>query len=300
MHTLDRLAADIAARQHGVVWRPQLLRAGLDRHAVQRLRRTGWLDSIHRGVYRVGPVAAPRTNEMAALLACGFAEPERTGIMALARRTAAVLLGMLQPQEAPARVEVIGSTIDRRRPRICVMRDSDLQRDEVAEFDGMPITTRARTLLDLAGVLARKPLERAFARAERDGLVATDVAALLARHPRLRGAGVLAALIDGGAALTRSPGEEALLDLVASGGLPKPEVNVMVEGFEVDTLWRSRRLIAEVDGFAYHSDARAFERDRLRDSVLTAAGYRVMRLTWHQITKEPHKVLVRLAGALAR
>jgi very-short-patch-repair endonuclease len=77
-----------------------------------------------------------------------------------------------------------------------------------------------------------------------------------------------------------------------------PERNVRIAGHEVDLLWRRERLVVEVDGFAHHSDRKAFERDRRRDADLIAAGYRVIRITWRQLVSEPEAVAVRLARAL--
>ena len=67
---------------------------------------------------------------------------------------------------------------------------------------------------------------------------------------------------------------------------------------EVDFLWSSQRLVVEVDGFTYHASRAAFERDRLRDAELQAAGYRVIRVTWLQIERRPLALTARLAQAL--
>jgi very-short-patch-repair endonuclease len=75
-------------------------------------------------------------------------------------------------------------------------------------------------------------------------------------------------------------------------------MNVMVRGFEVDALWERERLIVEIDGFAFHSSPTAFERDRRRDGILAAAGFRVLRVTWRQLTRETDSLLVCLAQAL--
>jgi very-short-patch-repair endonuclease len=80
--------------------------------------------------------------------------------------------------------------------------------------------------------------------------------------------------------------------------LREPEVNVRMEGYEVDFLWRVERLVIEIDGRAFHSSDRSFENDRRRDAVLLAAGLRVMRVTWRQIVREPEALLVRLVRAL--
>ena len=81
--------------------------------------------------------------------------------------------------------------------------------------------------------------------------------------------------------------------------LRDPEVNIRVEGYEVDFLWRDERLVVEIDGRAFHSSDRTFESDRRRDAVLIGAGLRVMRVTWRQIVEEPEALLVRLALALS-
>lgn len=70
-------------------------------------------------------------------------------------------------------------------------------------------------------------------------------------------------------------------------------------GYEVDFLWRDRRLVIEVDGYAFHSSPAAFERDRLRDGELEDAGYRVRRITWRQLTEHAAGVEQRLRRALA-
>src|SRR5690606_15773158 len=87
--------------------------------------------------------------------------------------------------------------------------------------------------------------------------------------------------------LTRSEAEERFLVLIREARLPRPDANTMVGGHEVDFLWPEHGLIVEIDGFAFHSSRRSFERDRLRDAELTAAGLRVVRITWRQLTGQP-------------
>lgn len=155
---------------------------------------------------------------------------------------------------------------------------------------------------DLAAVIGRRDLNRAAARAERLGLLRDDdLATLVALHRRRRGAPLLrAAILDGrGPTLTRSEAEARFLELVRRGGLPPPAANVVVEGYEVDFLWRAERLVVEVDGFGYHASRSRFEADRRRDSDLVAKGFRVVRVTWRQLTREPDATLARVAAALA-
>ena len=86
--------------------------------------------------------------------------------------------------------------------------------------------------------------------------------------------------------------------LLRRAGLAPDETNARVEGREVDLVWRSRRLVVEVDGYAYHRGRAAFERDRRRDADLQAAGYRVIRVTWRQLVEAPERVIAQIARAL--
>jgi len=178
-----------------------------------------------------------------------------------------------------------------------------LESDEVTELHGLPVTAPGRTLLDLAGRLPHRDLERATAIAIRKRMVSNaDLVALLDRHPRHAGAARLRSILgaEHEPAMTRSEAEDRFLDLVRRAGIRAPEVNVVLFGYEVDFLWRSERLVVEVDGFAFHSSYREFESDRERDSLLSARGYRVIRATWRRIVEQPESLAVRLALALAR
>jgi hypothetical protein len=167
--------------------------------------------------------------------------------------------------------------------------------DVVRQPDGLPVTSVARTLVDLAGVLTGHKLERSCHRAEVLRLLdVSDVEHLLASR-RSRGArnlrAALGTLAPAAPAITRSELEERFLALAADAGLPRPEVNAMVAGHEVDFLWRDQRLVAETDGAATHLTPTAFEEDRRRDAALQVAGFRVVRFTSRQITDDSRRVL---------
>lgn len=291
----DSVILALAAEQHGVVARGQLARAGIPAHTIKHRLKKGWLESIHRGVYRVGPIISPRCREMAALLACGPGA-------ALSHRSAGALLGLLP--SPPATAPVVISTIRDVRGMgrsIRIYRVRTLNADEVSHLDGLSLTTPTRTLLDLAGTLSTRQLEQVLARADRDGhLDREEIGSLLARYPRRPGAARLHALLAAptGPAFTRSEAEERFLTLIRKAGLRPPETNVGVRGFEVDAFWREERLVVEIDGFAFHSSRSDFEKDRRRDGELAAAGLRVMRFTWLELTQRPEALLVRLAQAL--
>jgi very-short-patch-repair endonuclease len=116
---------------------------------------------------------------------------------------------------------------------------------------------------------------------------------LVERYPRRPGIPAARALIEEaqrGLGVIRSELEERFQALLINAGLPLPKTNVLIEGFEVDCAWSEQRLIVELDGHASHAHATAFERDRERDRVLTAAGWRVVRITWRQLVDEPERV----------
>ncbi len=297
------LIAELAAPQHGVISRDQLLAAGVARHRIDHRVRTGALRLLHRGVYRVGPVAAPLHRQMAAVLACG-GRPEAGSEprAAIADWSAGALWKIGHRREGPVQLVVAGWS-GRRIADIRVRRVRSLPADAVALAEGIPVTSPAHTLLDLAANADRRDLERALACALRAGLVTlAAMRALLDTRAGRPGTPLLRGLLEaeGAPAFTRSEAEQRLLHLVRRARLLEPDVNQIVEGMEVDFLWRGRKVVVEVDGFAYHASSQAFERDRRRDAILVAAGLRVIRLTWHQIVREPEATAARIALALAR
>jgi very-short-patch-repair endonuclease len=291
----ERAIADLASRQRGLVTRTQLLQAGLTRAAVDNRVKSGRLQPLYRGVYLLGHAhLSDGARELGAVLACG---PNAF----VSHRSAAGLWHLYPAQSTEVDITVVGRNPGSKRG-IRVHRAPALGRSEIRRLGGIPLTSPARTILDLAGSVASRELERAYAEAETRRLVRrNELLALLARYPHRPGAAGLRSLIEGDArpALTRSEAEERLLALIRSAELPAPELNARVAGIEVDFLWRDRRLVVEVDGFAFHSHRAAFERDRERDAALAALGYRIVRVTWRQIVHRPATVLARIAAALA-
>jgi very-short-patch-repair endonuclease len=266
----------------------------LTEHAIDHRLRSGRLHALYQGVYLLGhPVPVPGARELGAVLACGPGS-------VVSHRTAAGLWKLLPHSPGEIEVTVAGPRRDSRRG-IRVHRTSSLDRRDVRMLHGIPITTPARTLLDLAGGLPTRQLEQAVAEAYARGLTnRSQLASLLARIGPRPGIPALRSLLDAdrAPALTRSQAEERFLALVRAAELPPPESNVRLGTYQVDFLWREQRLIVEINGFAFHSSRTAFERDRRRDAELAALGYRVIRVTWRQIVDRPEAVIARIAGAL--
>jgi very-short-patch-repair endonuclease len=277
----------LAARQHVVVSTEQLLELGFGRYRIRRRLAAGWLTRLHRGVYRVGPQPGLWTAEMAALLACG---PQAV----LSHRSAGAVWRVASRDAAVVDVAVSGTQV-RSRDGIRVHR-FELARADVRERETLRVTSPARTLLDLAAVLPRTELERAVNEAQVLRLVSRAELAAISRRP---GAGRLRAALRVEPRLSRSELERLMLALVRRVGLPMPVTNARVLGHEVDFAWLDERVIVETDGFEAHSTRAAFERDRARDALLSAHGWRVLRFSWWQVVHEPEVVAARLAVVLA-
>jgi very-short-patch-repair endonuclease len=208
---------------------------------------------------------------MAALLATGGA---------LSHHSAALVWGFRPPHDGPVHVTTTRGA--RTRAGVKVHRSHSLN---AAVHNGLTLTTPARTLQDLAPVLTSADLERAAEEAVIRGLVKQHELprrCALTTEPQL----------------TRSEAERRLQRLIKAARLPRPVTNTRVAGWEVDALWPAQRLVVEVDGYAYHGNRAAFERDRRKDAQLTAAGYTVIRITWRQLKDEPLAVVALLARLL--
>ena len=276
-----RRLASIAGRQHGVVSAAQLRALGVDKFWVQRQVTAGWLHPLQRGVYAVGHASVSlRGRYMAAVLACG-------ADAALSHRPAGHLWG-LRRESGP-----IAVTVPRGRAGMSCLEIHRSRRQEPDEFDrvdGIRVTSVARTLLDLAAVVRPPELVRAIDRAER--LELFDLAAiehlLLRARGRSGAAALRRAVADWRPRHTRSELEDRFQDLLQTTSLPSPFSNVLLEGdqhvHEVDAVWPACRLVIQLDGFAYHRTRRDRERDAATDADLELVGYRVVRLTWNEVT----------------
>ena len=291
---VDALILQLAGTQHGIVARWQLLPAGVSATLLdQRLARRR-LERVARGVYHVPGSDGPRRSVITAVFACG-------AYAVASHHTAGELQSVLTQRPERAVVSTWRGHPSR-RPDV-VLHRVQLPADERCICDGVPVTSPARTLLDVASTLSSRGLEQAVARAFRVGIVTSDeLLALVARYPRRPGSPQLRAILaaDEAPALTRSEAEERFLALVRVGALPHPRVNARVRGFEVDFFWPASAVVVEIDGHAYHSARDAQQRDRRRDSSLGAAGIRVLRFTWDDLTTRAEATLVKVAMAVGR
>jgi hypothetical protein len=293
---IDLELAERARRQHGIVTVGQLRACGLSDPAIAHRVRAGRLHRLHRGVYGLGHAAlSGRGRLLAAVLAVG---PDAV----LSHRSAAVLWELVKTGPSPVvDVTVPRAARSRRGIRVHVTRRLSVQ--DRCRGDGIPVTTVARTLLDLADVadpgVLRRAVREAYVRRRVDE---PELRAMLERARGHHGAPRLLALVTPGLVGTRSELEDRLLDLLVASGLPRPLVNARLDGLprpvEADFLFVDAAVIVEADGARYHDNRITRDADVARQAMLEAAGYRVLRVNWKQVTTQPDETARRLRRAL--
>lgn len=271
----DTGAARLAARQHGVATAAQLAAAGLGRKALRARVRDGRFLRLHQGVYLIASPAPQFHREAAAVLAAG---PHAV----LSHDTAAALWGLRA--NAPDPVEVTLLNAHRRSRNGIRIHQTALDPQDVRHRHGLPLTSPARTLLDLAATAPPAHLATALNEARVQRLATPhELAALNARSSSHSGTTQLVRALDTTPGMTRSEAERRLLALVAQAGLARPIPNARVAGHEVDLHWPEHGLVVEFDSWQFHSTRAAFERDRRKDAALLLAGQRVVRVTDRQV-----------------
>jgi very-short-patch-repair endonuclease len=284
---------ELARRQWGVVTREQLMQSGLRTRGISDWVRSGRLVRLHRGIYAYGHDRLRVEGRwLAAVLACG------PGAV-LSHGSGAGLWEIRQSNSAYIDVTVPSRAGRIRRKGIRVHRSGRLTSEEVTMRSGIPVTTVARTLLDLADVLDGQALRRAVTEAEYRGRFdLTSLNAVVEANPGRRGRRVLEAA---GARRhrTRSPLEDRFLRFMERYGVEDPRTNAWIEGHEVDFVWTRAGLVVELDGVAAHTTRAALNADRLRDRRLWRAGLRTIRLT-SEALEDPEAVLADLAQAGVR
>ncbi len=297
--------ATIADAQHGVISRTQMRKVGFKDGAITHAAATGRLHQVFRGVYALGHRRiGERGRLMAAVLACGQGT-------VISHRSAGALLGLLD--EGPAVIDVIAlRSRGRKIDGIRLHRVRPPQLEETGTVDGIPCTSPARTLVDLAGTVGAWTLSSAFERAAQRRML--DIAAIEASiDPRRRGMKGLLVLLDNwreAAPLTKtrgrlkSPLEAKVVPLLGRRDIPPPRFNAPVQlatkRIEVDFLWPDHRFVLEADSRAFHASHVASERDRRRDRELMRAGYSVLRVTHREAEQEAEAVTATVAARLGQ
>jgi hypothetical protein len=299
--------ADLFARQMTVATLDQLQELGLAPRAVHRRAESGRLYRLYPTVYSTTPPALlpPKARWLAAVLAC---RPDAY----LSHRSAAALWSLQTTLRALIDVTTAAGR-GRGLKGIDAHRATTLTPADVDTVDGIPCTSVARTVLDLAGVVPRRRVERAIDQSDELGIF--DLRAfddVLERNPTLRGASVVQAVLAGYqraeahfSTLTENDFEEAFFALCDGAGFPRPEVQQYItlpsgDAIRADFLWRELRVVVETDGSFGHKTPYARDRDARRDLLLTEAGCYPVRLTWPMIFITPDETARTFGNVLAR
>lgn len=303
--TGDREVARLATLQRGLVHRRQLREAGIAKNKLAIRVHDGRLTRVHFDVFAVGPIQ-PEVRyvpETAAAM-------QYVGNGVLSHFSAANLWDMLDSvglSDQRLRDEAVWVTlVDRRLAAPAGIRlymVKTLNRRDLRRCRGLPVTSPARTILDLAGMLHPSELESLLAQTLQRGLArAAELQDVIVRAPATTpGIARLRRLLNSSVSLadTRSRYERKLKALIAAAELPQPLTNVKLGGYIVDYHWPEQRLVLEFDSWRFHRERDAFERDRLRDQHLIASGQRVMRATAGHVDHTPFALIARLAVALS-
>jgi hypothetical protein len=300
---VDVALARLADAQHAVFGLDQLRELGLGARAVQKRVTAGRLHRIHHGVYSLVPktLLTWQGLYMAAVLACG------PGAV-LSHRSAARLHGLRDDGYTRIEVTVPGRSA-RTHSGVAAHRSRTVTESDITDVDNLPVTTISRTLLDLADLITPRALERVFDQADIiEGVDLVKINDQLARNPTRAGAKKIRRVLAEhylGTTPTENEFEEAFLALTRDLGLPDPRPQYYIDPgdggpvIRADFAWPDRRIVVETDGRRTHGTRQAFESDRRRDQRLTAAGWRVIRITWRQLKYRPHElrpVLLKLLG----
>jgi Protein of unknown function (DUF559)/Transcriptional regulator, AbiEi antitoxin len=292
----------LAESQDGVASLDQLRNIGVTQRTAEYRASRGRLHRVHRGVYAVGHLSIGRLGALrAAALACGDGA-------VISHGTAAAFYDL--GDHWPVLIDVTGGRqagrkIDGIRCRRCRYPTPE----EIVIHEGIPFTSPARVLVDSAGMLGTPSLRRMVERAAVRRLLDLDgVDRAMEQAKRRRGIAALRMILedwrteDGSVPDVRSEFEALVLPRLIAMGLPRPVCNktLTVDGehLMVDFLWERQRVVVETDGESTHGTPVAFQRDRRRDQVLVAAGYRVARATWEQMRDELDAVVKRIARTL--
>jgi very-short-patch-repair endonuclease len=282
------------------VHRLQLSEAGIGRGAIAHRLRTGWLHEPFPSVYRVAGAGTSRSGRIMAAALFFRGNAVVCGI------DAAALWELLDTTQnpvsgAPISLLLVGRSY-KPRPGLNVHRIKALPSSDIRWRNGIPVTSPARTILDLGATMDQLELEAALLVALRRNLARrshlTDV---MERNPQAKGIAKLRQLLEQPGLLhdTRSKYERKLLKLLEQAELPRPITNTYVAGKLVDAYWSEFKLVLEFDGWQDHGKRGQFETDRLRDQHLLIAGHHVMRITARQVDHSSYALVARIAGMIA-
>ena len=284
----------LAARQGGVILRHQAEALGIDGSRLERRVKKGEWQRIAEGAYRIFPALDDRDHLRSAVAILPGA--------VVSHGSAALLLDLTDRPPRRPQVTVHASTTSR-CPNVDVRRSRNLLAEHTEEQDGLPITTPARTLVDLAVDLLPDRwitvADAAIARRRVSSVQLAEVAAVVCGQGR-RGSGTIREFLDDPLAGS-SPLERKAIRLIVEARLPTPEREYPLPWDprrRFDLAYPEYRVAIELDGRRWHDTREAFESDRRRDREAVRHGWVVLRFTWEDIVRRPHEFIREIAAVL--
>lgn len=291
------MVVELATTQKALITRGQLVARGIRATTIDEWVAGGRLHALYPGVYSivVGSLLPLGARELAAVYACGAGA-------VLSHRPAAEWWELIDGRRGfHLQVTVPDRRID--APKGIYAHFSQLLRaDECQIHNGIPVTSPARTVFDLASQAPTWELARAYEEGLIQGRFSRDSMIRMAmRHKGRRGITKIRALIDRDAppSVTIREAHRRLLELIRASDLPHPRTEFVIDGRPADIVWEDAKLVVEMDGAAFHNTPSRIERDKLRDSKLAALGYLVVRVTWKELSERPAAVIARIASTYA-
>jgi len=286
----DRRLAQWATRHHGLFRAEDALRAGLSRRQIAYRVRQGRTEPVGQDVYRfVGSAQTPDQRSLSAAWRAGGATSHRTGID---------LFALMDRSRSRPHVTV-ERTSGHELPDVVIHRSCDLTPDDLTVVRSIPVTTPARTLVDVGLMVSDLDLEKVLHRAVHRGLTTIDelrsVYLRISRQGR-HGAGPIGELLadyDDSMPAAESDLEVVILRVLRDHGVPSPVRQYVVEldeaTFRLDLAYPGHRVFLEGDGFGVHGARGAFEDDRWRQNLLVVHGWWPLRVTWRQAHRRPEQ-----------
>jgi very-short-patch-repair endonuclease len=299
---VERFVGELAARQYGVISLTQALALGITRSAVKRRVAAQQWETLLPGVYRIR--GAPVTYRQRLIAATLWAGPSS----AASHRSAAVLHQLDGVRAGPPEITVPdGRTA--RSDCVLVHRTVALPEVDRGEVDGIPVTSAARAVIDLAADLDDELLLAAVESGFRMGLYRASFLSWRLDElggPGRSGSGRLRGLLEErgrGAAALQYRLEVKTWRLLVASVHPRPQRQhpVRIDGttYRLDFAWPDHRVAVECEGFDPHGGRAAFARDRRRLANLVSQGWRVIPVTWADVTQRPDGVVALLHATLA-
>lgn len=299
MHSPEHRVRLIAQRQRGVITRRQVLATGFTEDRLRHRVASGAWRRLDRGVYLVFGDATPHRLLAAAV----FALP------AVVSHASAAQLHGLEGPHYPTPEVTVPHRMSNRFAGVSVHESTDLDPEHIVEVDGLPVTSVARTIFDVAIRLRKLRLRRmvddAFVRRLATPSDLRTMLGMLGRRGRPGTAAIRALVqdLEERYVAPESELERRLLEVLEQAGLPPPEQQMRLPwrspvAGRIDAAYPSARLIIECDGRRWHTLAESFERDRRRDNLAQLAGWTVLRFTWEDVTRRPLETVQQIRHAL--